>query len=203
MPCHEATCKVKHAVFNLPGQTKGIYCNEHKQDGMQDVQNKYCLLCPVRAGQRYKGYCYRCFIYMFPDSSILRNHKTKERHVADFLRAEFPEYTLVLDQRVNGGCSNRRPDVLLDMGEYVIIIEIDENQHQDYDCTCENKRLMELFQDCGGRPMAMIRFNPDKYYNASGHSVPSCWGNNGKGLCVVKEKCKTDWAKRLVNISIS
>jgi len=141
-------------------------------------------------------------MYTFPDSPILRNHKTKERHVADFMRAEFPDYTLVFDKRVEGGCSARRPDILLDMGDYVIVIEVDENQHQSYDCTCENKRIMQIFQDCGSRPLTMIRFNPDQYYDNQGRSVPSCWEiAKSTGICIVKTKKKDEWANRLASLA--
>ena len=43
------------------------------------------------------------------------------------------------------------------------MVEVDENQHNNYDCSCENKRLMELAQDLGHRSMVVIRFNPDAY----------------------------------------
>jgi len=90
----------------------------------------------------------------------------------------------------------RRPDLLLDLGYQVIIIEVDENQHTDYDCSCENKRTMELSQDLGHRPIVFIRFNPDDY-EKDGTSVNSCWRVNGKGICVVKKSKKTEWAERL------
>ena len=35
-------------------------------------------------------------------------------------------------------------------------VEIDENQHTNY--SCENKRTMEIFNDLGRRPLVMIRF---------------------------------------------
>jgi hypothetical protein len=47
-------------------------------------------------------------------------------------------------------------------------IEIDENQHVAYDCSCENKRIMELSQDVGHRPIVFIRFNPDGYKDHKG-----------------------------------
>ena len=31
------------------------------------------------------------------------------------------------------------------------------------DCSCENKRIMEISQDLGHRPIVFIRFNPDEY----------------------------------------
>ena len=65
------------------------------------------------------------------------------------------------DKRVEGGCSKRRPDLLLDLGSHIIIVEIDKNKHNDYDCMCEHKRLMEISMDLSHRPIVFIRFNPD------------------------------------------
>ena len=114
----------------------------------------------------------------------------------------FPTITLTFDKSVIDGCSKKRPDVLLDMGDYVMIIEIDENQHRTYDCSCDNKRLMEIFKDCGNRPLVMIRFNPDQYYNRNGESVSSCWGlTKDKGLCVIKDNKKKEWANRLETLA--
>ena len=45
----------------------------------------------------------------------------------------------------------------------IIIIEVNENQHIAYDCSCENKRIMKLSQDVGHKPIVFIRFNPDDY----------------------------------------
>ncbi len=33
-----------------------------------------------------------------------------------------------------------------DFYDYVLVVEIDENQHQGY--SCENKRMMEIFVSC-------------------------------------------------------
>ena len=46
---------------------------------------------------------------------------------------------------------------------------------------------MEISQDLGHRPIVFIRFNPDKY-EKNGENITSCWGNNKKGICVVKKK---------------
>ena len=188
--------KIPH--YNTPGEKIGLYCVTHKKDGMIDIHHKRCKLCPTYlSNKNYKGYCYRCYIHTFPDSPILRNHKTKERHVADYIKQEFPQYDFTFDKIIENGCSKRRPDILLDMGEFIIIIEIDENQHQTYQEICENKRLMEIFQDCGSRPLTMIRFNPDQYY-INNKSIPSCWTiTKDKGLCIVNPSKKIQWEKRL------
>ena len=74
---------------------------------------------------------------------------------------KFVDFDWKTDKTINDGCSKRRPDLLLDFGYQIVIIEIDENQHNNYDCSCENKRIMELSQDLGHRPIVFIRFNPD------------------------------------------
>lgn len=81
-------------------------------------------------------------MHLFPDEKVSRNYKTKEKSVVDFVSNNFPDVTWICDKRIQDGCSQRRPDMLLDLGYQVIVIEIDENQHIDYDCSCENKRLM-------------------------------------------------------------
>jgi hypothetical protein len=116
--------------------------------------------------------------------------------VVEFIKANFPNYTWIADKTVQDGCSRRRPDLLLDFGEYVIIIEVDENQHVDYDCSCENKRIMELSRDLGHRPIVFIRFNPDDY-TIGDEKITSCWGADGNGICAVKKSKMKEWSERL------
>lgn len=101
------------------------------------------------------------------------------------------------DKTITDGCSRRRPDIMLDLGYQIIIVEVDENQHINYDCSCENKRIMELSQDVDHKPIVFIRFNPDEYTDANGQDITSCWGVNGKGICVVKKSKKKEWDTRL------
>ena len=56
---------------------------------------------------------------------------------------------------------------------------------------------MELSQDLGYRPIVFIRFNPDDYENKDGVNISSCWGNNKKGICVVKKSKQNEWRERL------
>ena len=79
------------------------------------------------------------------------------------VRCIFWEVHWIADKIVNTDYSKRRPDLLLDLGYQILIVEIDENQHIDYDYSCENKRIMELSQDTGHRPIIFIRFNQDRW----------------------------------------
>jgi hypothetical protein len=108
-------------------------------------------LCDTIATKKYDGYCVFCYINLFPNKPVASNYKTKERAVVDYVVQQFQHYSWKTDKIVQDGCSRRRPDLLLDLGYQVLIIEVDENQHIDYDCSCENKRIMELSQDIGHR----------------------------------------------------
>jgi len=100
-------------------------------------------------------------------------------------------------KKYNDGCSKRRPDLLLDMGSHIIIVEIDENKHTNYDCSCENKRLMELSQDLQHRPIIFIRFNPDDYTNQEGILVKSCWKLNKLGVMQITKTKQNEWEERI------
>jgi hypothetical protein len=103
---------------------------------------------------------------------------------------------ITCDKRISNGCSKRRPDILVDLGYQVVIIEVDENQHVEYECSCENKRLMEIYLDIGKRPIIFIRFNPDDY-NQNGKKITSCWGVDGNGFACVKKNKQKEWIQRL------
>ena len=186
----------KIPYFNIRGEKCGIYCVDHKTEEMIDVKNKRCYLCDIQIKNKaYRGYCVRCFINTFPTETVARNHKTKERNVVDCIKQVFPDLDWKEDRKISCGCSKRRPDLFLDLATRVIVAEIDENQHTDYNSTCETKRMMEIYQDAGERPIVFIRFNPDKYTNGN-VKITSCWGIDGNGMTVVK-KCKIkEWKDR-------
>ena len=196
-PCLHEGC-LKQPFYNKQGETIRLYCGEHKLEGMVDVKNKTCKSewCSTFVTDKYDGYCLYCTMNLFPDKPVSRNYKTKEYDVVEFVKNTFTGYTWIADKIVNGGCSKRRPDLLLDLGYQIIIIEIDENQHTDYDCSCENKRIMELSQDVGHRPIVFIRFNPDEY-DENGKMITSCWGLDKKGICSIKKSKKQEWSERL------
>ena len=158
-----------------------------------------CLSCKITIGNlTYDNHCLRCFIHLFPDKPVARNYKTKEKEVTTFVTSQFPDFQWIEDKRIVDGCSTKRPDLLLDLGYQVLVIEIDENQHQNYGYSCENKRMMTLSQDVGHRPIVFIRFNPDGYTNLSGTDVRSCWGIQKRtGICVTRPIMKRDWDNRL------
>jgi len=189
----------KHAIYNILGETKRLYCNEHKKDGMVDVKSKRCKndWCETFIkNPQYEGYCAFCFINKYPDNEKSRNYKTKEIAVRDYIRDKYGDFTWRCDKTIQDGCSNRRPDLLLDLGYQVIIIEVDENQHIAYDSICENKRLMELSKDINHRNLIFIRFNPDAYKTRENKTIKSCWKiDNRSGILIISSE--TNWNTRL------
>ena len=168
---------------------------------MIDIISKRCKSewCHTIVKNKYEGYCLYCFIHLFPEKTVSRNYKTKERTVVEFVLQEFPQYPWSNDKQIQDGCSRRRPDLFVDFGYQILIIEMDENQHtgETYgDSSCENKRMMLLSQDVGHRPIVFIRFNPDDYYEKDGH-ITSCFGLNSFGVCCVKKTKQEEWLKRL------
>ena len=155
------------------------------------------IWCERRKNPKYNGYCLLCFIHLFPDIPVVKNYKTKEKTVVDYIINKFPNFTWIHDKKIYDGCSKRRPDLLLDLGDNIIIIEIDENKHDNYDCICDNKRLMEISQDLNFRPIIFIRFNPDKYINENGEKVNSCWRINSQGFMSIKKTKTNEWNYRL------
>ena len=197
--CIYEECKII-PTFNFEGKTTALYCTAHKKEGMIDVKSRTCkskwCLTHIQ-NEKYEGYCIFCFIHTFPDKPVSRNYKTKEKEVVDNIIKIFPQFSWISDKKVKDGCSKRRPDLLLDMGDYVIIVEVDENKHNQYDCSCENKRLMELSQDLQHRPIIFIRFNPDDYINNNGIKIKSCWSLNKFGIMHITKEKIIEWNKRI------
>ena len=197
-PCVYPGCKKQHN-YNFVGEKKALYCASHKLEGMVDIKSRTCkntwCLSTIKS-EKYIGYCLFCYMNMFPDKPVSRNYKTKEYAVVEFIKTIFSDLNWVSDKIISGGSSKKRPDLLLDLGYQIIIIEIDENQHIKYDCSCENKRIMELSQDLEHRPIVFIRFNPDDY-EKNGANITSCWNLNKKGICVVKTSKSNEWDERL------
>ena len=195
--CIYPDCK-KRSSYNIEGG-KALYCVNHKNNTMIDVRHKNCksewCFTLVR-NNKYEGFCLFCYINIYPDKPVCRNYKTKEYAVIEYIKTTFININIITDKIIQNGCSKRRPDILIELGYQLIIVEIDENQHIEYDCSCENKRIMELSKDVKHRPIVFIRFNPDNY-NTDTTQISSCWGINKNGLSIIKLNKKKEWNERL------
>jgi hypothetical protein len=174
---HEkCNCGLARPSYNL----KGLYakfCVTCKTPDMVDVINKKCNAnyCLGSLGSsKYKGFCSSCYQQTFPNDPLtfqIRS-KTKEIAVRDFINQNFVGFQH--DKSLwTGNCeciNRRRIDHRLLIGNTLLCIETDENQHKSYNTTDEELRYDDLYMLHSGK-FIFIRFNPDKYKNAKGKTV--------------------------------
>jgi hypothetical protein len=196
--CAYAGCNTA-PIYNEPGNSRPKMCVKHKTETMIDVYHIKCKSewCLTRANSKYENYCMFCYMNIFPDKPVSFNYKTREKTVVSEIIETFPQMTWYSDKKIQDGCSRKRPDLLLDLGYQVIIVEVDENQHNVYDCSCENKRLMELSQDVGHRPIVFIRFNPDAYIDSKGNRIKTPWKLNKSGISYIPQDKRSIWLTRM------
>jgi hypothetical protein len=196
-------CGKAQPIFGYEDKSP-THCESCKANDMEDVINRKCKasLCGgnrAASNPKYKGHCRLCFVNLFPNEPISKNYKTKEKEVAKSVIAAFPQHKFEVDKRIDQGCSRRRPDLFLDLLTHVIICEVDENEHNSYDTTCENKRIMQLSEDVAHRPLVFLRFNPDGYTDDKGIRHASPWKHTNVGLGLSKEH-QIEWNKRLSSL---
>ena len=165
------TCNEHQATYNITG-LKAEYCNSCKTNEMINVvdkcKNEHC----VRSGNiKYKYYCTFCYQHLFPNDEASKNIriKTKENYVRDFLKEINSEFIHDIPLWTgNCDCSHRRRiDFRKLIGNTLLCIEVDENQHKRYEKKDEEIRYDDLFMIHGGK-FIFIRFNPDSFTNSLG-----------------------------------
>lgn len=174
---HEkCNCGLARPSYNLKG-LEAKFCVTCKTPDMVDVINKKCKAnyCLGSLGSsKYKGYCSSCYQQSFPNDPLtfqIRS-KTKEIAVRDFINQNFVGFQH--DKPLwTGNCecvNRRRIDHRLLIGNTLLCIETDENQHKYYNTTDEDIRYDDLYMLHSGK-FIFIRFNPDKYKNEKGKTV--------------------------------
>jgi len=95
---------------------------------MIDVKHKWCKIYGCYAYPNKKSdYCLTCSINLNISVGCVRNYKTKEKYIVEKVKQQFDNLTIIHDKPIDGGCSKKRPDIYIDLGHRVIIIEIDED----------------------------------------------------------------------------
>jgi predicted HAD superfamily phosphohydrolase YqeG len=131
----------------------------------------------------------------------LKNNKLKELAVVQYIVPMFADVKWQHDKRVPGSKNGYRPDLLGDFGNMVVIVDIDENGHRQYDESKEAERMKQLAMDLGDRPLVIIRFNPDSYVNTfTQQTVQSCWRKDTKGVFMVPDEQIVPWEHRLLTL---
>ena len=169
-------CGRTQPIYNELGETKPICCSHCKTETMVNVKDKKCMannetLCDTIGNRKYKGYCAWCFQHKFPTDPLTFQIRSKSKEIAvrDFINANFDGWHH--DKCIfTGSCEctiRRRIDHRVLIGNTLLVVETDENQHKSYDKMDEEIRYDDLYMAHAGK-WIYIRFNPDKYKSKNG-----------------------------------
>jgi len=181
----KCVCGKSQPYFGFSDDKKPTCCSSCKKEGMKDIlsdnaQTRLCkgtfelqkngLKCPYdhRGKKKYDYYCTLCFEQNFPNdprTNEIRG-KTKEMMVRDFLSQNYTEDNFIHNKPLWTGqedCTcRRRIDFRLLIGNTLLCIEVDEDQHKYRNKMDEELRYDDLMMLHGGK-FIFIRFNPDMY----------------------------------------
>ncbi len=177
-------CKCGNAIpyFGLPNDERPSCCSKCRTPEMIDTIHKKCranqdgIICPTTANRKYKGYCTNCYANLFPNDPLtfqIRS-KTKEIAVRDYINANFEGFHHDKPLWI-GGCDcthKRRIDHRKLIGNTLLCIETDEEQHKKYNKNDEEIRYDDLMMIHGSK-FIFIRFNPDKYKEKGKNKNPT------------------------------
>jgi len=187
--CNHPECS-KMCCFAYDDEKYPLLCVKHKLPDMVNLKSKRCISldCDKKSSiKHYKGFCYTCFYTKYPVEGCYKNNDIKERLIVNHVIKQFPDYKFILNKAI--GPKNHRPDMLLELDDRVIIIEIDEYQHKQYD-TDELLRL-DIIQKAINKKLICIRFNPDSF-TKDNIKTSSCFKLNDDKIFEVVKKDEFD-----------
>ena len=159
---------------------KGTHCNEHQLPRMADVVSPRCTECKTTVTTQKDKLCAPCrqYLQMGASRKLIRIEK---RIIAMLLfHGTIPDdHRTKLNKSIGATCGGYRPDIYIDCGTFILIIEIDEHQHRPryisrvvdgvgtstvvgtYTPECETVRMLSIVQ-AEQMPVYFVRYNPDK-----------------------------------------
>ncbi len=148
-------------------------CEQHRLSGDDNLVERDCANCMLPFILDAAGLCADCSAWI----TGKRPRLAKQREVLQFLDYECSEFPYDLTDRtpqVLRDCDRReRPDVLWDRPDRIVILEVDEDQHKDRLCSCEQARMMNVSQALGCERTVWIRFNPDSFSGPNARRWPT------------------------------
>lgn len=166
-------CNKHQASYSKEIGIPASHCKSCKPESLIDVKHKQCKnnSCDVRGNTKYRGYCSWCFQHLFPDNPLSKQirNKTYESEVAIAVLERDKEYKHDKPMFL-GGCDcsvRRRVDFWKIIGNTVLAIEVDEEQHKQYNSKEEELRYDDLYMAFSGK-WIFIRFNPNNFKDVSG-----------------------------------
>ena len=228
--CEQDGCET-HVLYGKPGN-KPSHCAKHREKGMIRRPNGKCITCkePAIYGTNYipkhceahkqedeqnlvEQECISCHLTMILDKNnkceycnpeaFQISRLAKQNALMDYLDNRKLKGTSTDTTIDNGLCGKERPDRVYELPDKILILECDENQHRDRQCTCEQTRMVNIGQSFGGTPVYFIRWNPDDYSPMNDKKDPEILAKRHKLVGdyirdIIKEK--VDLPKALVSV---
>ena len=155
--CKECRMPAIYGIDYIP-----MHCEIHKLEEEINLVEQACSGCGLIMILDGNNKCEYCNPEMFKRATLAKQNK-----LIDFLDSVGLKGNST-DKIIDGGiCGLERPDRVYDFGDKIIILECDEEQHRNRNCTCEQTRMVNIGQSFGGVPVYFIRFNPDDYLHFS------------------------------------
>jgi len=167
---HCSQCKTEGMIFDprrkcivctnelaLYGVYKHLRCGKHKKPDDINFIEAICSSCNLLEVLDQEGLCKYC-----NPETTRRVALAKQRDVKMFLDNIGFVYNTYDKSVDNNACGRDRPDFVIECSTHSIVLEVDEHQHKDRPCECEQTRMVNISQSLG-MPTIFIRYNPDEY----------------------------------------
>jgi hypothetical protein len=133
-------------------------CETHKAETDQNLIERECVSCNLIMVLDKDDKCEFCVPHTFETNRLAKQNALMA--YLDFYGLTGESTDTIVD---NGVCGRERPDRWFDFGDKIVVLECDEHQHKDRQCSCEQTRMVNISQAYGGLPVYFIRWNPDPY----------------------------------------
>jgi hypothetical protein len=175
--CDFEGCKNK----SFYGINNPLHCEEHKDEKEIDLRMTKCSNCgSIEVCNSEK----KCYEYCIAENIYKKYRKLKELTVLNHLQKNVNKEIYSYDKTIDTSCSLHRPDIVYDCGTHMVIIEVDEYEHNSKTQDCEISRMKQITYSyyC---PCIFIRYNPDNKEQNSKNNLKVL--SNYVNYCIQKE----------------
>jgi hypothetical protein len=156
---------------------KPSHCEDHKTEDDENLVERACISCNLLYVLNKDDKCENCEPVSWQTSRL-----AKQNALMSYLDTQGLVGSST-DTVVDGGiCGKERPDRVYEFCDKIVILECDENQHNNIPCLCEQTRMINISQSYGGIPVYFIRWNPDNYSPENERKFPEVLAKRYK-LC--------------------
>ena len=190
MRCSHTDCPEQYEFVVEAGTVAHKVCLAHAPPAYEASVKRLCKYCDIREDVPFV--CVGC---------RQRMHKKEDAVVRHLRRAI--DVPFIYDESPGFECTRKRPDIRFEMPTHDVIVEVDENQHRQYDESCECARISEIVGAIGGKSVVFIRYNPDNVrYGGKIHGVKAAERIDLLVETVTQEikRESTEFAVRLVQL---